>query len=360
MRRGEWSKEDEQYLIDTYKSTNIQECCEKLNRDKQSIQNKAKKLKITKPKVNKHTHEYIKEYLLSKNLILLEQYTHSHNKHKIKCYCGKVFKTTIKLILSGNTRSCGCHFSKIISDRSRKSLLNQKFERLLVIDFASVDKHQKCVWKCKCDCGKIKNVNGGALIQGETKSCGCLQKDIMHNMHFIDITNNQQKFGKLTAKKYLYSKKNNNIWKCLCKCGKFTKISYSHFVSEHIKSCGNCCEYRNGIKTSFIALDLHQKLIEAGYPTQDKYHNYKTKSGYYIDIALSSLKIAIEYDGWYYHKKYKKKNDIKRSKQLRKEGWKILRIRSKALLPKMSTINIRIEKLKNNSNYEVITCKDWY
>lgn len=106
---------------------------------------------------------------------------------------------------------------------------------------------------------------------------------------------------------------------------------------------------------------MHNTLIEAGYPTTIKDHNYKTKDGKYIDIVLhyNTFKIAIEYDGRYYHKN-KVYKDVKRYKQLIKDGWKILCIRSNNNLPKISTIKDRINKLIKKSSYEVITCKDWY
>lgn len=28
---------------------------------------------------------------------------------------------------------------------------------------------------CRCDCGNIKEINKGAVINGRTKSCGCLR-----------------------------------------------------------------------------------------------------------------------------------------------------------------------------------------
>lgn len=33
------------------------------------------------------------------------------------------------------------------------------------------------IWECSCDCGKKVFVNASNLISGNTKSCGCLQKD---------------------------------------------------------------------------------------------------------------------------------------------------------------------------------------
>ena len=55
----------------------------------------------------------------------------------------------------------------------KENLLNQKFNRLTVIEEApSINK--KTFWKCKCDCGNILNVRADALKSGKTKSCGCL------------------------------------------------------------------------------------------------------------------------------------------------------------------------------------------
>ena len=34
-------------------------------------------------------------------------------------------------------------------------------------------KHIK-MWKCICQCGQIRNVNGTNLRNGKSKSCGCL------------------------------------------------------------------------------------------------------------------------------------------------------------------------------------------
>ncbi len=34
-------------------------------------------------------------------------------------------------------------------------------------------------WECRCDCGNVVNVMGGHLRRGDTKSCGCLQREIV-------------------------------------------------------------------------------------------------------------------------------------------------------------------------------------
>lgn len=61
--------------------------------------------------------------------------------------------------------------------RKRLNLLGQKFTRLTVIDGPVKGKRYECAWVCKCSCGNIVNVPGGALMRGKggTKSCGCLK-----------------------------------------------------------------------------------------------------------------------------------------------------------------------------------------
>jgi len=37
------------------------------------------------------------------------------------------------------------------------------------------NKYNHSKWLCRCDCGKEKNILGSSLIQGNTKSCGCIR-----------------------------------------------------------------------------------------------------------------------------------------------------------------------------------------
>jgi len=55
------------------------------------------------------------------------------------------------------------------------NLENKRFGRLLV------QQRIGSVWECICDCGTHKQVNGGNLTNGSTKSCGCLAKELKHN-----------------------------------------------------------------------------------------------------------------------------------------------------------------------------------
>lgn len=63
----------------------------------------------------------------------------------------------------------------------RENLIGQKFGRLTVIDVAddivSESGRHTAMWKCLCDCGNETVVRGKCLKSGDTKSCGCLQRE---------------------------------------------------------------------------------------------------------------------------------------------------------------------------------------
>lgn len=52
--------------------------------------------------------------------------------------------------------------------------IGDKFGKLTVIGVSDNTSNKKTHYICKCDCGNIKIVDKYSLIQGRTKSCGCL------------------------------------------------------------------------------------------------------------------------------------------------------------------------------------------
>jgi hypothetical protein len=61
---------------------------------------------------------------------------------------------------------------------SRYNLVGQKFNKLTVLKRAGSNSHQKALWECKCDCGKLVDVVTSSLRRGDTKSCGCIIKEL--------------------------------------------------------------------------------------------------------------------------------------------------------------------------------------
>jgi len=57
-----------------------------------------------------------------------------------------------------------------------KNISSRKFGRLTAISIAG--KIEKgTVWKCRCECGQERDVVISMLMNGHTKSCGCLRRE---------------------------------------------------------------------------------------------------------------------------------------------------------------------------------------
>lgn len=57
-------------------------------------------------------------------------------------------------------------------------ITGQKFGRLTVLKHTHSNSDKKCCWDCVCECGNMTNVSGKSLRNGNTKSCGCLGREI--------------------------------------------------------------------------------------------------------------------------------------------------------------------------------------
>jgi len=53
------------------------------------------------------------------------------------------------------------------------------YHRLTVLGRADNESGQRSRWLCQCECGNTHITRGENLRNGRTKSCGCLQKDLM-------------------------------------------------------------------------------------------------------------------------------------------------------------------------------------
>lgn len=58
-------------------------------------------------------------------------------------------------------------------------ITGQKFERLTAIEVAGSKKGEGVLWRCKCDCGGEVTVTAKKLRNGNTKSCGCIAKELL-------------------------------------------------------------------------------------------------------------------------------------------------------------------------------------
>jgi hypothetical protein len=109
-------------------------------------------------------------------------------------------------------------------------LTGKRFGRLIVVKLAP-KRNGSTYWECKCDCGKTKEIFAESLKDGDTRSCGCLQRDLW----FKDLTG--ERFGSLIARKYDIR---NGVayWECDCDCGKSKEVKSKSLRSGTTRSCG--------------------------------------------------------------------------------------------------------------------------
>lgn len=73
-------------------------------------------------------------------------------------------------------------------------MIGKRFGRLVVQAKTDKRNNGKIVWQCKCDCGNITEVSTTYLNNGDTRSCGCLKKEL-EQRHLRDEYDNKRVDG---------------------------------------------------------------------------------------------------------------------------------------------------------------------
>lgn len=95
-----------------------------------------------------------------------------------------------------------------------KDLVGQQFGRLTVIamsDRIKSGKNTKIRWKCLCSCGQEIIVRGDGLVSGNSKSCGCINKERLKNRMTLAKKNPQKQGLKEQLYKYKWEANNRNL-----------------------------------------------------------------------------------------------------------------------------------------------------
>lgn len=163
-------------------------------------------------------------------------------EYRCKCDCGNIVNVGRANLLDGNTKSCGCLWRESLL-RAKYDVIGKRFGRLVVNEITRKNSSIYC--KCKCDCGNEKIVSVYYLLHGNTKSCGCLQKEnLKKNAKKMteDITG--KVFNELTAirKADSYIGINGHAttcWLFRCSCGREVILRKSNVKKGTVKSCGH-------------------------------------------------------------------------------------------------------------------------
>ena len=120
----------------------------------------------------------------------------------------------------------------------KSNLVGLRFGKLVVVQPTDKrDSSESVVWECRCDCGNTTFVSARRLNSGNTKSCGCLKRELVSKMRLSDLAG--QRFGKLTAVRPTDKRQEGSVvWECKCDCGNTSFVTAASLKSGNTKSCG--------------------------------------------------------------------------------------------------------------------------
>lgn len=213
------------------------------------------------------------------------KYSGRNRDHMYKCHCDcgtTDIIATRSILIKGDKKSCGCAH-KDAGLTVKENLREQRFGRWYVLDEAPTrvsksGKTRSIMWKCKCDCGTVKNVGARALKTGMSTSCGCLQKERVSEALSNDLKG--QRFGYLTVidrngshvRRTGQKSGFNAVWTCKCDCGEIVDVLGFSLKNGDTTSCG--CK-----KMSKYELYTMQYLESCGYIKDVDYFREKTFDG---------------------------------------------------------------------------------
>lgn len=306
------------------------------------------------------------------DMIVLREYhggAHNHLIEECKCACGNVFQTTRSAILHKNIISCVECAYKRRGMKKRKDLTGQKFSRLLVKEYYGSNKDGRALWLCLCDCGNTAIVPGKSLLNGNTKSCGCYNLDVVKHGHgYRDLTGERfnhitvlyqidsgkqgsrwhcicdcgvefdaygkqlrsglrtdcgkhgyeklsrmfkeditgQRFGYITIISEAPNKGEKTMWNYQCDCGRYGIVSTSNAKRGSVRSCGRCVCHSIGEDI----IDSFLKTHNIPFEREKSFIGCKSISKLRFDFYLYNHNIAIEYDGEFHYKETSMGNDL--------------------------------------------------
>lgn len=118
-------------------------------------------------------------------------------------------------------------------------LTGKKFGRLTVKEKSDNDQNGKSRWLCICGCGVEKTIYGHSLRSNHTKSCGCLNKEIVSQI------------GKLN-KRHGHTNKNSKTYRAWTgmrdRCNNKNNKRYEDYGGRGIKVCERWSNKKNGFE----------------------------------------------------------------------------------------------------------------
>lgn len=170
---------------------------------------------------------------------------------------------------------------------------NDRFGHWIVLDKApsqsSPSGTSRKMYKCKCDCGTIKNVSATCLRTGKSTNCGCRGSYLKPKETYQEWT--------VIEKSQERNKHGSQFYLCRCSCGVIRSVRMSDLLNGKSKNCGH-----SRVILSYGAQAIKNFLLENNYNFYQEYIFQDLPNRRY-DFALYDSKDPtkiirlIEFDG---------------------------------------------------------------
>lgn len=216
---------------------------------------------------------------------------------KISCPCGEEHITDLIHLKEKNRAICNCDYTGYFNNKKYdKDLIDKRFNSLTIKEIVRENHKAYCI--CLCDCGNEKKIRKIDVIKHHTKSCGCLWKEMMTEVHTKDWTGVISDWGVKLIKQY---KQKDDIkvwlWECEClHCGDMFVALPSEVMNGHICSCG-CAKMSSWEVLIRNMLDDNNVNFIPQYTFDDCTHINKLKFDFALFDENKNLLCLIEYDG---------------------------------------------------------------
>lgn len=224
-------------------------------------------------------------------------------KWHCKCSCGTERDLETRVLKDGISKSCG-------HDRNyhiiHKDITGNTYGNLVVLGYTGNNQ----MWHCKCACGKEIDVLRDSLISGKTKSCGCLKEQMRKETllsKYADTNtariNNPRKDWQI---KVLESRE--NLSEYISGIGrKTTAYELSELLDVHdttiLKALRkyNLIDMVEDVRSGESAMEIEICNILDSLGVDYIRRSRKIVNGEELDIYIPEHKIAIEFNGTYWH-----------------------------------------------------------
>lgn len=169
-----------------------------------------------------------------------------------------------------------------------QDLSGQKFNHLTVIEHAGRNHIGKHIYLCKCDCGNTAILRGEDIKSGNTKSCGCVRRQMTIDKNF--------KHGFAHTPMY-------NVWAGMKeRCSRKGNRSYKNYGERGITVSNDWLDYKNFhrdmVATYRDGLTLERVDNEKGYSKENciwanrETQGNNTRRNHFIEYNGETLTIS--------------------------------------------------------------------